>query len=279
MQIRYFYETDCFHLNKKAELYYPLPYRMADLLRKVIRRKTNPSVMSPSYSPDINQKLIQKINEINSRIDWKQDLRKASYVVFDTETTGLQPLKGDKITSIAGVIIENGEIKYDQYFDKLVDPQKPIPPTASYITGITNEMVKGKEKLEQVLLQFLNFTEERILIAHNAVFDITFLNIGLSQIAPVRIVNPVIDTYILSRYLLPDLIEYSLENLASNFSIEVKERHTALGDSITTAKLFQNLLNILLEKNITTLESLSDFLLYKRKMEQPFGTYEEMPHS
>ncbi len=265
MQIRYFYELDCFDLNRKPHLYYPLIYRAADFLDKILPvdlgHKKNETIRENS---ELIQGLLNKVKTTEKKIDWQQNLKEATYVVFDTETTGLQPFRGDKIISIGGVVIENGAIKYEQTFNRLVNPDRKIPPTATYITGITNEMVADKEGVYPVLNDFLDFIGDRILVAHNAAFDLAFLNISLCHLAPARICNPVIDTYILSKYLLPDMIEHSLESLLYHFEIDCpdSERHTALGDSIMTAKLFHNLLRIIIEeKKIVTLNDLHHFLI------------------
>jgi len=264
MQVRYFYEIDCYNLNRHARLYYPLTHRLVDYFHKLFAINLNGTMNTAHKSNTVTGKIVNKINCISPEINWDQNLMDASYVVFDTETTGLQPFKGDRITSLGGVVIENGEIKKDNTFEQLINPQRPIPTTASEITGITSSMVSDKPTLYEVLPDFLDFVGNRTLIAHSAAFDIAFLNIGLCQLAPIRILNPVIDTYLLSHSILPDMIEYSLESLAKRFEIEIKDRHTVLGDSFMTAELFLNLLSQLTEKGVFTLNQLSKFLMDQR---------------
>ncbi|MDO9536671.1 MAG: exonuclease domain-containing protein [Bacillota bacterium] len=267
MQVRYFYEIDCYNLNRHARLYYPLTHRMVDYFHRLFAINLNDTLDSAQKSNTITGKIVNKINCVSpEKINWDQNLMDASYVVFDTETTGLQPFRGDRIISLGGVVVENGEIRKDKTYEQLINPQRPIPTTASEITGITTPMVSDKPTLFEVLPDFLDFVGNRILIAHSATFDIAFLNIGLCQLAPIRILNPVIDTYLLSYSILPDMIEYSLESLAKRYEINIKDRHTVLGDSFMTAEVFLNLLKQLTEKGIFTLNQLAKYLIDKRNM-------------
>ncbi|RJX25777.1 MAG: 3'-5' exonuclease [Dethiobacter sp.] len=264
MQVRYFYEIDCVNLNRKARLYYPFHHRLADLVQKVFSVNLNRENLQ--VNKENIGKIIYKINTVREQTDWEQNLLNASFVIFDSETTGLMPFKGDKVISLAGVIIEEGVIKTENTFDKLINPLRSIPPRSTDITGITNSMVTGMPTLLQVLPEFLDFIENRILVAHFAPFDLAFLNIELGRLAPVRILNPVIDTYLLAQSILPDMIEYSLESLLKRFGIKIKERHTALGDSLMTAQLFLKLLDIMAKKEICTLNQLCRFLVRQRDM-------------
>ncbi len=265
MDANYFYETDCYTLNRKARFHYPWHLRLVDFMEKRLGLNLfNQKIAHSEADEDIKNKLVQKVQMNGTRVDWEQNLREASYVVFDTETTGLQPFKGDRIISIAGIITENGFVQNNRVFDRLVNPERQIPPIASHITGITNEMVKERPSIFSVLLDFFTFTEGKVLVAHNAAFDLAFLNVALSSCAPCRVLNPVIDTYFLARCLIPDMFEYSLERLVKRFEIEEKERHTALGDSIMTSHIFLHLLELLETKGVSNLNQLCNFFATQR---------------
>lgn len=266
MQIRYFYEIDCYNLNRHARFYYPLTYRLVDYIHKFLAINLNDPLSSAQKSKTITGKILNQINCVSPEINWNENLMDASYVIFDTETTGLQPFRGDRIISLGGVVLEKGKIKKDDVFEQLINPQRPIPTTASEITGITTSMVNDKPTLHEVLPDFLDFVGNRILVAHSAAFDIAFLNLGLCQLAPIRILNPVIDTYLLSYSIFTDMIEYSLESLAKRFEINIKDRHTVLGDSFMTAEIFLNLLGQLTDKGIFTLNQLSNFLIEQKNL-------------
>ncbi len=209
------------------------------------------------YDPELFQELSAVIEEINQKVDWEQDLFRASYVAFDTETTGLFPFKGDEITSLGAVIIENKRILNQPVNRQLVNPRRPVSAVSQKITGISDEMLHDQEQIMPVILNFLRFSGPRILIAHNAPFDLAFINIKLGEAIGKRIVNPVIDTVLLTSALYYYLEDYSLENLSSRFDLNLKGRHDALSDARITASLFLKLLPELEAKGVRTLSELS----------------------
>ncbi len=209
------------------------------------------------YDPLLLERVNRKVWAIKKKIDWSQELNSASFVAFDLETTGLRPYRGDEITAFGAVVIEKRKILADPVFYELVNPGRPITLQAQKITGITNEMVRQKPKFMPVLERFLDFCGPRILIAHNAPFDLAFINNKTGQTIGRRIVNPVIDTVLLTSALHYAVGDYSLENLASYFGFNLENRHNALGDAKIAANLFLSLLPSLEEKGVTTLHDLA----------------------
>ena len=264
-----YYETDCYALNRRARLHYPWPRRLADLIRHSFPNSPHNRNKSFAHKNEHATKILARVETLQKEVCWEQNLLTASYAVFDCETTGLQPLKGDKIISLGGVIIENGKVKDEQVFDRLINPLHPIPFPIAALTGITDPMVAEKPTICQALPDFLDFLGNRILIAHRASFDLTFLNLELGRFAPVRIPQPVIDTHLLSSHILPCLKEHSLDHLGACHNIKMKHRHTALGDALITAQLFLKLLNRLKEKDIFTLNQLRDYLQLEKNNEAP----------
>ncbi|MEZ5647016.1 MAG: exonuclease domain-containing protein [Burkholderiaceae bacterium] len=174
------------------------------------------------------------------------------YTVFDTETTGLNPSEGDEIIQIGATRIVNGKLLRQECFEQLIDPKRPIPPASIPIHGIQPEMVQGQPTIEAVLPAFHAFAEDTVLVAHNAAFDMRFLQIKEKRTGVV-FDQPVLDTLLLSAVVHPNQDSHRLEAIAERFNVTVIGRHTAMGDAMVTAEVLTRLIPLLAEKGIHTL--------------------------
>jgi len=181
-----------------------------------------------------------------------QALADLTYVVFDTETTGLLPGQGDEIVQIAAVRIVNGKRVEAEVFDTLVNPGRSIPAASTVVHGITEAMVKDAPGIATAGRDFHKFAEGAVLIAHNAPFDMAFLRRHEPAIGA-RFDNPILDTVLLSAVVFGQHEDHSLDALTHRLSITIPEeaRHTAIGDSLATADAFLKLLPMLQGRGLT----------------------------
>ncbi len=181
-------------------------------------------------------------------------LKALTLIVFDTETTGLEPSRGDEVVQIAGVRIVNGRLLRGEVFDSYVDPGRPIPAASTRVHGISDDMVRGADPIERVLPRFHAFVGEGVLVAHNAAFDMTFLTRHQAR-AGVAFDMPVLDTVLIAAHLFGTTADLTLDALAERFGVEIppEDRHTALGDSIATGLVLIRLLDMLEAAGVRTL--------------------------
>lgn len=175
-----------------------------------------------------------------------------AYTVFDTETTGLNPSQGDEILQIGATRIVAGKLRRHESFEQLVDPQRDIPAAGIPIHGIEPAMVAGQPTIDQVLPAFHAFAADTVLVAHNAAFDMRFLQLKEASTG-VRFEQPVLDTLLLSAVAHPEQASHGLEAIAERLGVTVLGRHTALGDAMVTAEVFLKLVPLLAERGIHTL--------------------------
>lgn len=173
-------------------------------------------------------------------------LDRLTYVVFDSETTGLNPRQGDEIVQLAAVRIVNGRRLEGEVFDTLVNPGRKIPPVSTEVHGITDAMVADAPPVAEVVRRFHKFAEGAVLIAHNAPFDMEFLRRLEGQLGLIFDM-PVLDTVLLSAVVYGQHEVHSLDALTHRLGITIPEeaRHTALGDTLATAEAFLKLVPML----------------------------------
>jgi len=179
-------------------------------------------------------------------------LAELTYTVFDTETTGLEPSAGDEIIQIGATRIVNGRLLRGESIDRIIDPRRPLRPEGIPIHGITEEMVAGQPTIDQVLPAFHAFSEDTVLVAHNAAFDMRFLQIK-EEATGICFRQPVLDTLLLSAVIHPNQESHKLEAICERLGINVIGRHTALGDAIVTGEVFLKMIPLLAEMGINTL--------------------------
>ena len=187
---------------------------------------------------------------VNSR---GQKLRD-TFVVFDLETTGFSPTQ-NRIIEIGAVRVEDGKIT--GRFSTFVNPDVPIPYRIEQLTGINDAMVLDAPKIDVILPQFLEFCKGAVLVAHNASFDMSFIEENCSRMGLEQEFTYV-DTVAMARVLLPQLNRFKLDTVAKALGVSLENHHRAVDDAGCTAEIFEKFIKMLEEREIGTLDQLNE---------------------
>lgn len=161
------------------------------------------------------------------------------FVAFDLETTGFLP-GVDRIVEIGAVRFENGQV--DGVFSTLVDPKMPIPEAASQVNGIFDEMVSGKPEIQELLKPFAEFCGNRVIVAHNAAFDVQFLTADIKKYEAPAPNGIILDTLSIAKKVYPGLANYKLGTLIQHLKIPATNFHRAEEDANYCGQLFQKMM-------------------------------------
>jgi len=186
-----------------------------------------------------------------------QSLREVEFLITDLETTG--PMKGkDRIIDIAAVKLKGG--KEIDRFESLVNPEQAISNTIYRLTGISNQMVANEATIDEVLPSYLEFASGGVFVAHNALFDFSFISHEIRRLELEPLHKKVeICTFRMARKLLPDLRACGVNGLCEHFGYEMTERHRAMPDVEATSFFLQRFLEDLEQRGVTTLYELIQF--------------------
>ncbi|MBW3562138.1 MAG: DEDD exonuclease domain-containing protein [Actinobacteria bacterium] len=189
----------------------------------------------------------------------------ATFVVLDLETTGLRPTS-DRITEVGAVKVKGGRVLGE--FQCLVAPGIPIPAAVTALTGITEHMVAARPPVEAVLPSLMEFLRGAVLVAHNANFDVSFLQAAFSRLHYPRLEQPVVDTARLARRALDrsEVRDFRLETLATYLRARTRPEHRALADARATVDVLHGLLERVGSLGVRTLE---DLQAYSRSTSDP----------
>ncbi len=223
-------------------------------------------------APDLAKLLVSDLAETDPRLFLNDDIlelietdferrnfTEMDFVVFDLETTGAKT-PPCRVTEIGAFRVKGGKIAEE--FHTLVNPETPIPPFITQLTGISDQMVRRAPKFRDVAADFLDFIGDSVLVAHNAPFDMRFLNHEIGRIYEnYRVANPSLCTVRLSRRLVPNVENHRLNTLANYFSVALVNHHRASDDARATAHIFVNLLETLQNLGVRNLSAVKRFKL------------------
>ncbi len=188
---------------------------------------------------------------------FSSNLDQTEFIVFDLETTGLNPSQHE-IIEIGAVKFKNGE-KIDE-FKSFINPGVRIPAKITEITGINDRMVKDAPGLKAVIEQFVDFAGEGVLVAHNADFDYGFIRTALEKLEIEKDDYTVLDTLGLSRAVVKDSKNHKLNTLAKYFGVDLENHHRALDDAAATAEVLSNLLEIIKADDCQNLNQINSYI-------------------
>ncbi|WP_329610069.1 PolC-type DNA polymerase III [Microaerobacter geothermalis] len=197
----------------------------------------------------------------------EREITDDTYVIFDIETTGLSVVN-HQIIELAGVKMKGGKV-IDR-FESFVNPHEKLPENIISLTHITDEMLKGAPELEEVLSEFIKFIEGCTLVAHNARFDMGFIQQGCKKIGMDEVKNPVLDTLELARFLYPDMKNHRLNTLAEKFQVTLENHHRAVDDAAATGLILWEMIKDLSNRNIKLQHRLNDFVGKDYQNARPF---------
>ena len=177
-----------------------------------------------------------------------------SFAVVDVEATGASPRRGHRVLEIAVATIADGEVRLA--YETLVNPEQPIAPLVSRLTGITDQLVRDAPRFDEIADRVLDTLAGRVFVAHNVRFDWTFLGAELVRTRSLLLQGPRVCTVRLARRLLPPLASRTLDALARYFGFEIVGRHRAGPDALAAGRIFQHLVSIAKDLGAVRLEDL-----------------------
>ncbi|WP_249745384.1 exonuclease domain-containing protein [Mesobacillus boroniphilus] len=191
-------------------------------------------------------------------------LEELPVVVFDLETTGFYPEKGDRIISIGAVKVIGSTVLENEVFYSLINPEISVPTDVLKLTSITEEELLTAPKTSQALMEFLNFIGSSVLVAHHAKHEQAFMKKFTSNHLRLNFEHRVIDTSFLIRIFQPVVNSLPLEQICLECGIEVKNRHHALADAKMAAKLWAFYIKKAQEHGYQNLREVYEYLSLKR---------------
>jgi DNA polymerase III subunit epsilon len=234
---------------------------MFDFLKRILLPFHHNKINIPADAPRFVQEYLLLFQ--NDLTPPKQTIADTRFIIFDTETTGLNVEK-DQILSIGALAIEGNQIAVAQSFELFIQQDNIVGNEAVDVHGILKKGKKIKIPEREAIEQFLVFCKDSILIGHHVGFDVAMLNKHLQRNYGVKLHNRTLDTGFLARrvafvdenYIMQQTEEMSLDHLAKKYNIDTSDRHRALGDAYITGVLFLKLIQRLKKRNITLLHEL-----------------------
>jgi DNA polymerase-3 subunit epsilon len=212
--------------------------------------------------PEVIRDYLQAFNRFNFNIP----ITETEFVIFDTETTGLNVKRGDRIVSISAVRLKQSRIDLSDAFHEIINPDRDIPSASAVIHEILPRMVNGKPTIEHILPKFIGYIGSSILVAHHEWLDMSFLNREMARLYGIPIQNIVLDTAVLDHVLVArktpasiattGSIDSTLGAVAERYHVTVEGLHSSFWDGLVTAQIFQQMIKEVQRLGILSLKDL-----------------------
>ena len=201
-----------------------------------------------------------------SGFSFNQPITETTFVILDTETTGLRVKRGHRMVSISALRLREGRIDLSDAFHQIINPDRDIPSVSAVIHEILPRMVDGKPAIEKVLPDFIAYIGTSVLVAHHEWLDMSFLNCEMRRLYDIPVQNIVLDTAVLDQVLLakktpasmiaPMKPDSTLGALAERYHVTVEGLHSSFWDAVVTAQIFQQMLKEIQRLGIVSLKDL-----------------------
>lgn len=201
---------------------------------------------------------LQKEMKKNSSLD--SPLNELKVIVFDFETTGFYPERGDQVISIGAVKMTGQQVHENQTFYSLVKTDHPLSEEISLLTNIHHEELLSAPDANDVLWQFFKFIQSDFLVAHHSKHEQAFMQKMTWDLLRVRFEHRIIDTSFLMRIEPPSVTQLPLEDVCHNCGIEIKNRHNALGDALMTAHVWSHYLKLAQKSGFNCLREVYEYI-------------------
>ncbi|WLR52693.1 exonuclease domain-containing protein [Bacillus tianshenii] len=216
---------------------------------KILKAKQHPSF----------ETVKQSIEQFESTHDAQTDLSNCTFTIFDLETTGFFPDLSDEIISIGAVKVKNLQVIYEDTFYSVIKPLGSVPQHTEELTGLSRKEIHKGARFPLALHKFLAYSQNTILVAHPASFDINFLQKTIEKWGLPSFSPAYIDSLRLANWLHHSKNNY-LDDLVARYHIQTRERHHALNDALMTAEIFTHLMEECKQEGIMTYKEIQQLM-------------------
>lgn len=220
-------------------------------MKLILRRLRNHYYQRRLRREDLPEVIRDYLQAFNG-FDFNKPITETEFVIFDTETTGLNVKRGDRIISISGVRLKEDRIDLSDVFHEIVNPNRDIPSASTIVHEILPRMVNGKPTIEKVLPDFIKYIGASVLVAHHEWLDMSFLNREMARLYGIPVQNIVLDTVVLDHVLIAKKtpasmtatmkVDSTLSAVAERYHVTVEELHSSFWDALATAQIFQQMI-------------------------------------